>query len=192
MDRKKIILAVLAVIFLISLVYRVMHPFKQESVTELTYVGDRVVVKSIKGPSGLADEKGSKEGANVLIDLFLNPPKHKGRVIRNFFEAARVQKTTQPTDAAAKKDQQTAALEIPKKKNPLESANQDLSRFSVFGMYESGDEKMVFLERGKEVLVVRKGDRIDGKYMVENITDKMVTLKSKQVDEPLYIVVGEI
>ena len=192
MDRKKIILVVLVVIFLISLVYRVMHPFKQESVTELTYVGDRVVVKSIKEPSRLADEKGSKEGANVLIDLLLNPPKHKGRVIRNFFEAAAVQKTTQPADVAAKKDQQRAALEIPKKKSPLESAKQDLSRFSVFGMYESGDEKMVFLERGKEVLVVRKGDRIDGKYLVENITDQKVTLTARQLNEPVYIMVGEL
>ena len=92
MDRKKIIMVVLVIIFLISLVYRIMHPFRQESVTELTYVGDRVVVKAIKGDSGLSGQKASEEGAKVRIDLFLNPPRHKGKVIRNVFEATTVQK----------------------------------------------------------------------------------------------------
>ena len=49
-----------------------------------------------------------------------------------------------------------------------------------------------YYRRGKEVLVVRKGDRIDGKYTVEDITDQTVTLKARQLDEPLYIVVGEL
>lgn len=192
MDRKKIILVVLVAIFLIALVYRIMHPFKQESVTELTYVGDRVVVKSIKGDSDHSGYKASGQDAKVLIDLFLNPPRHKGKVIKNVFEATAVQKTTPIKDSDAKKDQQRAVLEVPQKKNPLELAKKDLSRFNVFGMYERGDEKVVFLERGKEVLVVRKGDRIDGKYMVENITEQKVTLTAKQLNEQVYIMVGEL
>jgi Tfp pilus assembly protein PilP len=192
MDRKKIIMVVLVIIFLISLVYRIMHPFRQESVTELTYVGDRVVVKAIKGDSSLSEQNASEEGAKVRIDLFLSPPRHKGKVIRNVFEATTVQKTTQPAGTAKKEPQQKAALEIPKKENPLASAKQDLSRFNVFGMFERGDEKIVFLERGKEVLVVRKGDRIDGKYMVESITDQKIMLTAKQLSEPVYIMVGEL
>ncbi|MBW1694828.1 MAG: hypothetical protein JRJ41_11920 [Deltaproteobacteria bacterium] len=192
MDRKKIILAVLAAIFCISLVYRIMHPFKQESIAELTYVGKRVVVKSIKRISDLPGEKASNAGTKVLIDLFLSPPKHKSKVIRNVFETTTVKKTTQPKGTAKKNEQQNAALAMPKKENPIASAKQDLSRFNVFGMFESKDEKIVFLERGKEVLVVRKGDRIDGKYTVEDITDQTITLKARQLNEPLYIVVGEL
>ncbi|UCD32216.1 MAG: hypothetical protein JSW04_06685 [Desulfobacterales bacterium] len=192
MDRKKIILVVLVAIFCISLAYRIMHPFKQESVDQLTYVGKRVVVKSIKGISDLPGEEASNTGSIVLLDLFLSPPKHKGKVIRNVFESTAVKKITQPEDTAKKNEQQKTALAVPKKENPLAVAQQDLSRFNVFGMFESKDEKIVFLERGKEVLVVRKGDRIDGKYFVENITDETVTLKSRQLDEPLYIIVGEL
>lgn len=192
MDRKKIILVVLVAIFIISLVYRIMHPFKQESVTELTYVGKRVVVKSIKGPSDLSSERASSGETNVLLGLFLNPPKHEAKVIKNVFEATTAKKAISPADTARQQDQQKAAPVTAKKESPLESAQQDLSRFNVFGMFERKDEKIVFLERGKEVLVVRKGDRIDGKYLVENITDKRVTLKVRQVNEPVYIMVGEL
>ena len=192
MDRKKIILVVLVAIFCISLIYRIMHPFMQESVAELTYVGKRVVVKSIKRTSDHPGEKASNAGTKVLLDLFLSPPKHKGKVIRNVFEATMAKKSMQPKGTAKKNEQQNAALTVPKEENPIASAKQDISRFNVFGMFESKDEKVVFLERGKEVLVVRKGDRIDGKYTVEDITDQTVTLKARQLDEPLYIVVGEL
>ena len=192
MDRKKIILVVLVVIFIISLVYRIMHPFKQERVAELTYAAKRVVVKSIKGPSNRFGEKKLHTGPVVLLDLFLNPPKHKGKVIRNVFEAQAAQKTVQPTDVAKRNEQEKAALAMSKKESPLESAQKNLSRFKAFGMYESGDEKIVFLERGKEVLVIRKGDWIDGRYRVEKITDQKITLKARQIDEPMFIDVGEL
>lgn len=192
MDRKKIIMVVLVVVFLISLVYRIMHPFKQESVTELTYVGKRVVVKSIKTTADRSGAKASIGERKVLLDLFMNPPRHKSKVIRNVFEATTVKKTTPPPDTAKEKERQKTAPAIPKEENTLASAKQALSRFNVFGMFERGDEKVVFLERGKEVLVVRKGDRIDGKYFVEKITDQKVTLKARQLNERVYIMVGEL
>ena len=192
MDRKKIILVVLVVIFLICLGYRIMHPFKQERVAELTYPAKRVIVKSIKGPSNVSGKKASKAGNGVLLDLFIQPPKHKAKMIRNVFESTPIKKTTQPAEVAKKIEQQKAASTLPKKENPIESANRDLARFTAFGMFERGDEKIVFLERGKEVLVVRKGDRIDGKYLVEKITDQKITLKARRIDEPVYIVVGEL
>jgi hypothetical protein len=35
--------------------------------------------------------------------------------------------------------------------------------------------------------LVRKGDRINGKYFVENITDQRVVLKAEKINEPVYI-----
>jgi Tfp pilus assembly protein PilP len=192
MDRKKIILIVLVAIFIISLAYRIMHPFKQERVAELTYSPKRVYVKSIKKSEDLTDAKASATGTIVLLDLFKNPPRHKAKVIKNVFQETRAEKTVKPTDVAQKREQKKAVPVVPKKETPIELAKKDLSSLKAFGMYESGGEKVVFLERGKEVLVVRKGDRINGKYVIEQISSQRITLKSKQFNESVYIDVGEL
>ncbi len=187
MDRKKIILFVLAGIFLVSLSYRILNPFKQERVGKLTHAGKRVYVKSIIKPSASSGTKLSDGKTKVMLDLFLNPPRHKGKVIKNVFQTTDAKKASKPGNAIKKIEKEKAVSAVSKKEDYLESAKRGLSSLRAFGMYEAGDEKIIFLERGKEVLLVRKGDRINGKYLVETITEQRIILKAKQVNKPIYI-----
>ena len=185
MDRKKIILFALGAIFFISLYYRIMHPFKQEKVAELTYMGNRAHVVSLKNPSAPPGAE-----TKVMLDLFLNQPRNKGKVIKNVFQATKTKESRKQAETIQGIEQKEAKETVPaiSEKDAYEaSVKRGLASLIAFGMYESGDEKIVFLERGKEVLLVRKGDRIDGKYLVEKITDQRVILKAGQIKEPVFI-----
>jgi hypothetical protein len=57
--------------------------------------------------------------------------------------------------------------------------HQDLSQLAVFGSVESNSRKLIFLERGKDILIVREGDIIDGQYRVSNISDRSITFRSE-------------
>ncbi|MBW1745179.1 MAG: hypothetical protein JRG74_05295 [Deltaproteobacteria bacterium] len=186
MDRKKKILAILAVIFVISLVYRIMNPFKQEKVTVLKYTGSheqKTVQKSIPTKA----KKKSLFSSYVMLDLFTTPSKHSDKVIKNiFFKKKSAEKKTLIN---TKHNMETKVLTV---EDPVEKIKKDLSKFRIFGSHESGDKIVLFLERGKQIIVIRKGDRIDGKYLVKKITKQLVTLSADNIDEELHIDLGEL
>jgi len=185
MDRKKKILAILAVIFVISLAYRIMNPFKQEKVTVLRYTESHAQKTTPKSIPAKAKKKSSS--SYVMLDLFTNPPKHSDKVIKNiFFKKKPVEKKTL---IDTKHNMATKVLTV---EDPVEKIKKDLSKFRIFGSHESGDKIVLFLERGKQIIVIRKGDRIDGKYLVEKITKQLVTISADNIDEKLHIDLGEL
>ncbi|MBC2695639.1 MAG: hypothetical protein HF982_10275 [Desulfobacteraceae bacterium] len=181
MDRKKKILAILAVIFVISLVYRIMNPFKQEKVTVLKYTESHRQKTTRKSISTKTKKK-SSSSSYVMLDLFTTPPKHSDKVIKNIFFKKKPAEKKILIDS--KYNMKTEVLTI---EDPVEKIKKELSKFRIFGSYESGDEIVLFLERGKQIIVIHKGDRIDGKYLVEKITKQLVTLSTDNIDEKLHI-----
>ena len=185
MDRKKKILAILAVIFVSSIVYRIMNPFKQEKVIVLKYTGSHGQKTTRKSIPTKTKKKSSS--SYVMLDLFTTPPKHSDKVIKNiFFKNKPAEKKTL---IDSKYNMETEVLTV---EDPVEKIKKDLSKFRIFGLHESGDEIVLFLERGKQILLIHKGDRIDGKYLVEKITKQLVTLSADNIDEELHIDFGEL
>jgi len=66
-----------------------------------------------------------------------------------------------------------AAPPTPAQKTPLEVF---ASEVKFIGFVEKGVKKTVFLSRGQDVFMVKKGDVIDGKFRVAGITDTLLTL----------------
>lgn len=182
MDRKKLILFVLLGIFAVTLTYRVMHPYKQARVSDRR-----------SGPRGGAHkgadkaDKGHRGVDLVMVDAFLNPPPHQGEASRDIFaekkEVVAVPPPALEKTAAVAAAQPVAALP----EDPRAQLNKDLSGIKVFGSYKRGKENGLFLERGKEILVIHVGDRIDGKYLVKDITDKGITLRAEAINEDVHI-----
>ena len=72
-----------------------------------------------------------------------------------------------------------------------QKVKKDLSLFRSFGyLEESNGERFLFLEKGKRIMVIRKGDRIDGKYIVKDITEKKLTLTAISINEDVHIDLG--
>ena len=122
-----------------------------------------------------------------LIRTFENPPHHSGKIVKNIFSP---QASIPDSEHIANnfdtkiKQQDKLAESI---KDSSEIADSELSSFKVFGMYEAKNDKAVFIERGKDILALREGDMIDGKFLVLKISSQRITLKPKLVDKPFFI-----
>ena len=185
MNRQKKILLVLGIIFTITLVYRIYHPFKQAEVAQLTFTGKKTPLVMAKSEN-TADDK-QKRIANVIrLDLLTMPPPYSATVQKNIFFQAVTPKADPAKKKKINKPQSRVAQATPRK-SPAEQVKQELSRYKIFGTYRKGNENGVFLEKGKQVLVIHKGDKIEGKYRIKKITDKRITLYAEHFDEIVHL-----
>ena len=184
-DRKKTILVVLACIFVLSLAYRLLNPYEQKRVESLTFTGEHAPTPRGEKTSGNIDLPSGD--LSIRLDLLSDRRIHSGTVQKNiFFKKSTVpvkEKTVDPKKASPQRTEQSiATLE-----NKKLQVQQELSHFKTFGFLELNNEKALFLERGKDIFIIRKGDRIDGKYLVKKISESMLTLRAEEIDEDVHI-----
>jgi hypothetical protein len=53
---------------------------------------------------------------------------------------------------------------------------RDMAKFTFLGFLKKDNKKTIFLSSSNEIFLVKKGDRIAGKYEVTNITDEALTI----------------
>ncbi|MCD6184262.1 MAG: hypothetical protein J7K84_00500 [Deltaproteobacteria bacterium] len=175
MFNKKRILIILIVLFAVVFSYRIMHPYRQETVSQLSFTDTGGYVKINKNKSPHAAKR-TYDIPDVMLVFLSNPPEHSGKVYKNiFFKKTAEKKAVLPEPAA------------PQDNNPLEKVNADLQQFKIFGSFKTLDDNAIFLERGREILVVRKGDKIDGKYLVKRISKQVVSLKAERINDLVHI-----
>jgi len=191
MDRKKTVLIILLAALGVSLIYRYRHPFEQPRVSRLKYApgmarGD-TRQKGIKAKAAPNWATGYVKIANM--DMFLHPSRHSGAVIRDpFFEKEPVQRKTANTPPPTTANRPKAATQV---EDPVQRAMRELSRFRVFGSFKSEGETVLFIERGRDILVVRKGDWIDGKFQLKEITPRSITIWASEIGQDINIALDE-
>ncbi|MBW1893562.1 MAG: hypothetical protein JRF40_03440 [Deltaproteobacteria bacterium] len=185
-NNKQKILAVFLVVLAVSIGYRIMHPFKQQKVNTLTFTGNKHIKRIIKTADGTANNyTGGPE--TIMLNLFENPPHHSGKIVKNIFSSQASISTTKHianklnTEIKQSSEIAESVIDTPEK------TGSEFINFKVFGMYEATNDKVVFIERGKDILALREGDMIDGKFLVLQISSQRITLKSKLVDKPFFI-----
>jgi hypothetical protein len=60
------------------------------------------------------------------------------------------------------------------------SVQRDMARFTFLGFLKKDNRKTIFLSNDKEIFLVKKGDKISGKYDVTGLTDESLTISSLQ------------
>jgi hypothetical protein len=184
MKKKRLILAILLVIFIASLAYRIRHPYQQQKVSRLVFSGSRkrVVVKknTRKGEEQLL------KSPEVMLGLFSKSSHHHGEVIHNpFFEPS--------TDTSSEKKSTIVPVQHAEKtpepagEDPRARVQRDLSSFRVFGSCQGEGKNMLFLERGKDVFIVQPGDKIDGKYLIKSISGNSLDLWAAEIQQDIHI-----
>jgi hypothetical protein len=182
MDRNKKILFALLILLGLSLTYRIFHPFQQGEVTRLKYQD---------GALGPTTRKISKDRVNpnrppeVKLSLLGKAAGRSRDVLRNpFFEEKPAEPVKAP-DPTPKPSEPEPVRPTPP--DPMETLNRDLGQMKVFGYYEGLGDMKLFVERGREILVISKGDKIDGKYLVKEIGNTWVTLRAEQIGQDVHI-----
>ena len=190
MDRKKKILLVLFALLIVSVVYRYRHPFEQQRVRRLKYAPGKTSSVSRRGKKARLTRHGNNKYATLSnLNLFLRPPRHSAAVIRNlFFNSQPIEKKTVPPVRPAPSTMPQQAM---KTQDPLQQAMEELSRFRVFGSFENNGKIVLFIERGRDILVVRKGDWIDGRFQVKEIKPDSITIWARDIGKTINVALDQ-
>jgi len=177
MNQKQKILLGLLVALAIALAYRLTNPFEQDTVDRLTYApATRVAPEKFS--------EASQHQTQVRLDLYRSPPQNNVTIQRDLFRP--------PTAPKPASEDKKVPAPKPQAKSDREKIQDHFRRFKAFGSYQHGKKTYLFLQRGKQVLVVSRGDRIDGKYAITDVAENSATITTKGLLAPLKINFDEL
>ncbi|MBI1921783.1 MAG: hypothetical protein HYS23_11975 [Geobacter sp.] len=191
MNSKKLILFILLILFAISMGYSYWRMPLEKRVAKLTYApGMRAPVPrktspppkaTVPAPSSAADEK-----AVHLSQLEKTAAGFKG-YRRNIFRPIfhdEIKEILPPLSKVAP----PPVLPPPPQPKPLvppvtpvpelTPLQRDMAQFTFLGFMKKDGHKTIFLAKDKDILLVKKGDRIAGKYEATGITEERLTIKA--------------
>ena len=196
LSKKHIILILSVFLLIISIIYRVLNPFEQQKVDKLTFTGKKISKTDISAEKSLTPEKKSQTQTQTqhqpqtMVSKFLNKPKISAKIYKNLFSIYKppskqvaVKKVNIPVD----KDLQTRQMTNTIKKDPVQEIKEYLCSYRVYGTYKSENTKAVFLSKNKLVLCAKIGDRLDGKYLIEDIQDNYIRIKALALNETIHL-----
>jgi len=172
-------LAVCLCLLAISVTYRWLNPYRQERVAALTFQ------QAHKADPAPPEQVSGGFDRDVRVDLFLDPPVHSGVVQKNIFQRLKGP-ASPPAGPEEQAEIRPESVRTPEK-DPRLQVQEELSRFRAFGYLQGKNEKVLFLERGKDILLIREGDRIDGKYLIKSITEKHLVIRAETIGEDVRI-----
>lgn len=181
MNRQRAILTALLIIFACSIVYSVLRMPKQERVAKLTNQPG-MTAKPLK-----QDQGNEADVARVRLDLLQRGTGTLPGGGRNIFHslfAAGAKKTLIPLPPPPPPPPPPEKIVEPR---PIASAPQvieptpmqrEMATFTFLGFLKKDNRKTIFLSNDKEIFVVKKGDKISGKYDVTALTEEAITITS--------------
>jgi hypothetical protein len=185
MNRQKVILVALLALFAVSLIYSFTHQPQQKTVATQKYT------PGMKADALRQVEKPRDVNKLHLELLDQELPRFSG-FRRNIFQPIFHDEVKSPPIIAK------LPLPIPPPAKPAPPpspppvpgptpAQTEMARFTFLGFMQKDNRKTVFLSRDKEIVLVKKGDKIAGKYEVANITDEALTINLLAGGEQIVI-----
>ena len=181
MNRQKLALAILLGIFAVALVVSYFRMPRQKTVAQLTYTqGSRAEAKK---PATTPQPDDTK----LRLDLLDREQPQFTGFRRNIFKPLFREEVTFPGGQSARP--MTIPLPPPPPPLPPPPAppaqvveqptplQQDMARFTFLGFLKKDALKIIFLAQDKEIFLVKKGDKLAGRYEVTSITDEALTIQ---------------
>lgn len=178
--RKNMIFFLAVGLLILSIVYRLQNPYVQPRVAQLTYTGSAQPSANMK--DFLAKKPESSVDPGELSGSFKRV-KTSPRVYQDLFALYLPVQTDQKENAAVTPSGPSDAVE----KDPMGQVRDYITSYRYYGSYRRGDKKAVFLAKDKLVLVAGKGDRIDGKYLIDEIQDDFIRIKALKLNKTIDI-----
>ncbi|MDA3915446.1 MAG: hypothetical protein PF690_00530 [Deltaproteobacteria bacterium] len=187
LSKKHIIFIIVVFFLMIAIIYRILNPFVQQEVNTLTFTGEKKSVKTDKAEHAILQAE--KVESQTLVSKFLNKPEVSAKVYNDLFSTykppnklAKKKKVNIPADRDIQNRQK---LDI--KKDSLQEIKEYITSYRVYGIYKSENTKAIFLAKNKLVLVAQTGDRLDGKYLIDDIQDNYIKIKALEFNETIRL-----
>lgn len=173
MENKKIIIG-LAIVWAFIIFYNVANFGDNDARSGNDKSG--AVTKKIK--SGTGPFENLAEFPELKLDLLGKAkPKYRG-VRKNIFTAY-----VKPKASAIVKPAGDVKVEPPKVEVIISDLEGFLSKLTFMGFLEKGRNKTLFLSHDDDVFLIKRGDRIKGRYLASQITDTTIIFTDIQNDE---------
>ena len=180
LNKQYIVFAIVFVLLIIAIIYRIKNPFIQKEVDTLTYTGKKTGEISLgKSRSSAGDSQLSK-----LASRFLNRPQFSGEIATDLFS---LYINTDGFPGEAQNMGPNGEYIQEERKDPVAKISKDLLSYKLYGSYKSQGKRAIFLVKDKLVLVASVGDRIEGKYLIEELQDNYIRLKALDLNETIHI-----
>jgi len=191
MNRRHLILFILIIIFVIAALWSYSAVPRPKTVSRLTYAPGQ----SAK-PATLSTKASPREafdGHTLNIPLLERDQVDFKGYRRNIFRPVFVdeQKLLKQKAAAFKPQQlppvqpQRAATAAPQPQPQPDAAA--LARFTFLGFLKKDAQQIIFLGKDNEVILVKKGDKVSGRYEATAITDQALTLLATDTGAEIVI-----
>jgi len=176
MNRQKLVLTALLALLSCSLVYAFLRMPRQKTVEKLKYL------PGMTAPASKVPQNKSADTARLRLDL-LEPKQARsfsgGKNIfyGAFAEAPKKTVTPLPLPPPPPEKKQPPPVPPPAVAEPT-PLQKEMAKFTFLGFLKKENRKTIFLSNGKEIFLVKKGDKIAGKYDVTSVTDETLTISS--------------
>ena len=184
-NKQYIVFIIVFILLIISIIYRVKNPFVQKEVSTLTYTGERTsAIKLVPSQAG------------TLMSKFLSRPEFSGEIVTdlfslyNGFNDFKGKTEIWGPDGTITQGQGINDDDIID--DPVAKISKALLSYKFYGTYKSQGTRAIFLVKDKLVLVASVGDRIEGKYLIEELQDNYIRLKALDLNETIHIDMREV
>jgi hypothetical protein len=203
MNRQKLALFILLILFVLAVVWSFYAVPRQKTVSTLKYAPGQPA-PAAKAPAavpsaapGKAAPASAPSGDERVVRLDLLEQDQGGfkGYRRNIFKPIFIDEVkAMMRKAAAPKPLPIppVAVQPPKVEPPPvvaqpETLQTTLARFVFLGYLKKDNRKTIFLSKDKDIILVRKGDRFAGKYEARSITDQALTIFATDTNEEIVI-----
>jgi hypothetical protein len=182
MNRQRLLLVGLLLALAVSVMYSYSKYPRQKTVDKLTFAPGKVLrpapakasnkVDDSRIMLALLDERGAS-GVSYRKDLFRPLFRDETRIVPLPPPPPKPLPSLPPPPPPA--PPAVAPLPVSAEPTPVQ---RDMARFTFLGFMKKDGRKTIFLSSNKEIFVVKKGDKIAGKYEVANVTDDLLTINA--------------
>lgn len=186
MNRQRLILSILVILFGIAALWSYSAMPRPKTVSSLIYKPGQ----QAKAPVAAAGKPVSNadDGTRLKISLLDNEPADFKGYRRNVFKPVF-------GDELKIVKQQVVAIKPPPPPMPappvapviIQPETAPLARFTFLGFLKKGSVKTIFLAKEKDILLVKKGDRVAGRYEATEISDQALTLTVADTGDEIVI-----
>ncbi len=188
MDRKKLALLILLAVFACAVVYAFWRQPPRRTVERLKYSPGMRADVARAAPKVRNDSKLHLE----LLDREM--PRFSGfrrNIFRPIFAGESKMSLLPRNPVKLPVPPPVPPPPPPPPPTPAQRAMEEMSRFTFLGFLQKENRKIIFLSRDREIFLVKKGDKLAGRYDVASITDQALTIKLAETGEQLVVPLQE-
>ena len=190
MNRQRLILFTLVIFFGIAVLWSYSAMPRPKTVGTLTYKPGQTANAAV-APATDKQARNADDGTRLNIGLLEKEPAGFKGYRRNIFKSLYLDEKKVVKQKAAAILPPPPAPAAPSPPVITKPAVAPLARFTFLGFLKKGPDRTIFLGKEKDILLVKKGDKIAGRYEATEISDQALTLTVTDTGQKIVITLLE-